>query len=184
MPPYPAKGKSMFERIRSNFPFVQRTITLSHSKVHRGRFFTLSKIFTGIGNNASVEFLIRVGSQYSHHAVCNVAAGGDADIELYEGPTVSAEGTPIAAINNNRFSSIVADGTYFHTPTLGGDGTLLMQDFIPGGGPFLSGGGSDTGLVRSGTEFIMKTNTDYLLRGINRSGAAATLALACGFYEE
>ncbi len=93
-----------------------------------------------------------------------MAARASADaatqIEFFEGPTSSADGAAVAAINRNRISAITADTLIFNGPTVSVDGTLLGEGYIPGG----SGGNAPGGQGGTFGEYVLAPATDYLIR--------------------
>ena len=161
---------------------LREKIDVAHNNVHKGKFYTACNIFNSVANTSSAEVLIQVGSNKKLHFVKNCAAGGDAEVFLFEGTTFSAAGTSITAYNLNRSSSSTTDATITHTPTLTADGTQINCGFIPGGGIF-GAGGSNGGPIRSGTEIVLDVNTDYLIRLTNTSGGAQDMSIEVGYYE-
>ena len=86
-------------------------------------------------------------------------------LELYEGITVSADGTPVVVANRNRTSSNVALSTVFRAPTVTDLGLQLLDDIAVGGtGPLAPG------VSTSVAEWVLKPNTKYLLRLIHDIG--------------
>jgi hypothetical protein len=113
-----------------------------------------------------------------------IIVGGDAEFRLYEGTTVSANGTAAQPFNALRSSANTTESNHYHTPTVTGVGTqLLPTHFIPGGGVFGAGGAAG-GPVRAGTEIDLKTSTNYLLRVTNITVAAQEIGIEYGYYEE
>ena len=169
----------MFEKLRTGFPYVTRTSPLEQSKIRRGRFFTTAKIFTGILNNGKVEILVKTGPNFSHITKFMLAAGGDSILEIFEDTIVSVDGSVLFVANNNCDSTLTADGTHFFTPTITDEGTLVVEEYIPGGsGPMASGG------VNPGAEFLLKKSSNYLIRGTNVSGNTKTMCIGASFFEE
>ena len=153
-----------------------------HHEVHEGEMFVSS--FTvphgsEIGNDKSQDFLIVTAAKEAH-IFFEVTTGGDAEVLFYEDATTSNDGTGLAELNMNRRSTETAVETVFHTPTVSTTGTLLIHSFVAGGsGPQSSGGAS-----RSDTEWILDTNSKYLLRVTNRSGSAIQLSAVFEWYSE
>ena len=87
-------------------------------------------------------------------------------------------------MNNNYVSTNTAEGAFYHTPTVTGTGTAKYSTVIPGGSGVFAGGASGGGPIRSGTEIILKTSTNYLIRLHNQSASAAVASLGLGFYEQ
>ncbi len=159
------------------------TIDAVHSRVHKGETF-IASYRTADGapaaDNADIEILLQVGAALTPHFVFENAAAGEAELELFEGPTVNAAGTPVTAYNMDRQAIQTATMTVTHTPTLGGDGTRILHKALPGGTHPRQSGST----TREGTEWNLKRDTDYLIRLINRSGANSTLGITLQWYEE
>ena len=92
-------------------------------------------------------------------------------VELFEAPTVTGDGTPLAPRNKNRN---VADSEttteVFSGTTVSADGTLLytIEETFSGTGSHVQGG--DTVFTN---EWILKENTDYVFKITNTDGATA-----------
>ena len=113
------------------------------------------------------------------HLIYIVNSGADAELQFYEGTTVSDNGTELAENNMNRLSVTVSTFSVFHSPTVSGVGTLLSNLFIPGG----TGGNSLGSQFGQGREWILDRNTNYLIRGINRGGNAQPMSVLAQWYE-
>ena len=131
-----------------------------------------------LADDAPVEILIRVVASRFAHVALRAGAGGDAEVAFFEGPTSSADGSAVGALNRNRASSIVATTLVFEGPTLSADGTPLASGFVPGG----TGGNSIGGSVDTFGEWVLDAN-DYLVRLTNRAGTAQPAALSLIWYE-
>lgn len=79
--------------------------------------------------------------------------------ELYENPVCSG-GSAITAINNNRNSSITADLTLVHNPTIATVGTFMGAHIIGS----TTGGASKSGGSSTVNKYELKLNTSYMLR--------------------
>jgi len=146
--------------------------------LHEGLVYRVSGKITGWENAAVEEYLIRTpaGSNI-HWQHLHLSLGrGDIDIEMFEGPTSSADGASLASsmIQPNRQSSNTPTALLFYGPTITDDGTLLHTTWFP---PTASGvGQSASGLVgvTPGEEWVLAAGTDYLVRLTNNSGATIT----------
>ena len=103
------------------------SISEEHWVVHQGIAYHAGHKFTGVLTTNSVDLLIKVpAGKYPHLHLLDLYAGrGDIDLLLYEGATVSADGTSVPLLNLNRASSNTASSTIFHTPTVTDPGSLL-----------------------------------------------------------
>lgn len=158
-------------------------VVVDHStfSVHEGLRFKASYLVphgSELANDAILNILITVGAKHIH-AVPRLAAGGDCDLLMYKDTTVSNNGTPVGVVAKNQVESIASDVTVFSAPTITGDGSLLWSQFIPGGSGPMSQGGD-----WSEAQWILKCNTNYLIRITNRSGAGIQLSFSLGWMEE
>jgi hypothetical protein len=161
------------------------TIEVPHSRAHEGLLFSASHIFPAFADTTSIDLLIVTGVKGPHSAF-EVSAGGQGNFYLYTGPTYSALGTPATVSNNNQFSSNLPLADIYYSPTITAVGTNLYQTFVPGGtssgGADKAIGGAGDSLARGGAEWILATNTVYLVRFTNTSGASINGSLNVGFY--
>ncbi len=169
-------SKILQDTTRDHFPLTEQVvIDTVHERIHGGQMFAGSVLDLAVGAGADLEILIRVAG--GAHFRPRLAAGADISASLFEDPTTSADGTPVPAINRNRFSATAAETLIFSGPTVTVDGTLLLSNFVPGGSGFLSGGGSDDFL-----EWILSPG-DYLGRITNESTGATQVAIILDWYE-
>lgn len=152
-------------------------IDVIHARIHEGLFYTASFIDPAVVASGTLELLIRVPAQVGAHARFTASIGGDGQGQLFEAPTTSADGTPLAAINRNRFSGNTADVLVFGGPTVTGDGTQLTNILIPGG-TFISAGGEG----KTFDEFVLAPG-DYLARLTNLTTGDEPAGLQLAWYE-
>jgi len=159
-------------------------IDIAHHEIHEGETWLVSyksADATPIADNNPITFAVITTSKYCH-ILARGAAGGDMEALLYEGSTLLAgTGTAMTEYNKNRpygeggnTASVILD------PQVVAVGTLIENEFIPGGtGPQAVGGAST---MRA--EWVLRRNTTYLVRIINRAGNAQPMSLALEWYEE
>lgn len=149
-----------------------------HYRIHQGRFYSGGHSEAGVASDGVVEILLKT-STLPPHVVAVVAAEGKANVELFEGTTVSANGTSVSLFNHNRLSSNTPLLTMYDTPTVTADGTKISPNgFIP------AGKSSDPGDVLSTfAERILDVSENYLIRITNLSNQVSDIALAIYFYE-
>ena len=159
-------------------------ISEPHAMNHRGKAFHTTHKFTGVADAASVEILIKVGVDELHMNRFAVSVGsGDIDIFLFEGTTVSGDGTSLGEVCTNREAAATAITTFFHTPTVTGDGTQIAQHWIPPTGTGI--GNSLTGVAgaENGEEWELDASTNYLHRITNNSGSTIDIFVEYLWYE-
>lgn len=160
-----------------------RMINVFHNNIHDGIAYTVCIPFIEIVNDADAEILVKVGAE-NLHMVVEASAEGKFVIEVYEAPSISANGTPVGSHNRYREAASDPDqatAQVFKSPTVDSDaGTLLQTELLPGGtGPLSVGGekGRDS-------EWILARNTDYLIRANNQAGQAKDITIHMDWYEE
>lgn len=161
------------------------TIGEEHWTVHNGVVHQGAHKFTGVLTATSVDLLLKVpAGVFPHLREFAVYAGrGDIDVMVYEGTTVSNDGTGVSLVNMNRNSSNVSQSQFFHTPTVTDPGSIIKRVWLP---PTSTGTGlSASGIIRSfeGSEWILKPATNYLFRATNNSGATIALQMFGILYE-
>jgi len=155
-----------------------------HHEIHKGNHFSASyktPDASPIGDNNSLQFLIRVPADVQGHTSWNAAGGGDMEVCLYENPTLTDDGTLIASVNMNRNkTSHKAQVDVYHTPTIADPGVQLYNDFEPGGTGPRAGGGT----VRANEEWVLGPGRDYILCLTNRAGSDQPMSIVVQWYEE
>lgn len=141
------------------------TLELSHQKIHEGNHFSVHKFTLGV---AAIKYFLIIpppvqpdGSVIEMHLIFEIStnvAGGI--LEFFENPTITANGTSLDIINNNRRSSTVSLSQVFEGPTVTSDGTSLLQQI---------GGTATTGtnlgeLNRSEEETVLSPSFNYIIK--------------------
>ena len=140
------------------------SIDVEHHEIHDGSSYQVTAFATGVGSGSIADFFGITPANVDCHFVFSVSGSGELEFALYEGATVSSNGTPMSVINRNRKSIKTSTMQAFHTPTVTGVGTLLESGYF---GTGKTVGGSN----HSDTEMILKNNTNYLVRITSRSSA-------------
>lgn len=162
---------------------AQTVIDEVHRQVHLGNTFQSSyksPDASPVADNADVTILIRVAAN-ELHLTFNVAAGNDAEVEIFENVVTSALGTPLTFFNMNRGASGVSlpTTTIYVNPTTTSDGTRIHNALVPLGVEV----GTGSGVTRAGTEWPLKRETNYAIRLTNRAGSAQPLSIIVQGYE-
>ena len=152
------------------------TIDLPHYKVHAGLHHVCHS-WSNVGGAESVlDVLLRVPAAKFPHLKWSFTTGDAFTFTFYEGTIVSANGTALTVVNNNRNSTNVAGVTTFLSPTVTTAGTALMSGQLSIGA---RSGGSDS----RDSEFILKPSTNYLLRFIKSNAGTAFVEHEFSWYE-
>jgi len=172
-------------RMADGYVHALTTIDGLHRMAHDGMVFHASGKVTGMINANVDEFLVAVPAvTFPHFQRFRITAGrGDIDVQVYEGTTTSADGTPITTQNTNRNSTNTPSTVLTSAPTITDDGTLVHTSWMPPTGT--GTGQSANGLVgeTNGEEWILKPATKYLVRITNNSGATIDYAYEMLWYE-
>jgi hypothetical protein len=150
-----------------------------HHQGHNSNLWIAGHYDSVVGSNVSVDVLLKTPAAWSAHMTAEGAAGGDAVGYLFEGTSVSSDGTALTVVCTNREDPKTAKVTAFHTPTVTGNGMLVMAKFMPGGNWWFSPGGQSS----TGAEIILKQSTNYLLRVTNISGGSVPISAGANWYE-
>lgn len=150
-----------------------------HHKTHDGNAYRVCNIDTALTNGSNIDLLFITGSVHTHiQYYANV--GGNATIFLYEDTTFTGgTGTLQTLFNKNRNSLNTSSNAVRLNPTVTGVGTLLQPMLAPGG----SGGITNGGSISERWEWVLKPNTNYLLRLTNIAGTTQPFHLASEWYE-
>lgn len=157
------------------------TIEHNHYEVHKGLMFTAFESFSSVADEGTAEILIVCSANTQPHINFLIYADGKNELDLYEQPTVTENGTDVSAVNMNRTSNNINKTNIYHTPTITSDGNLLLNLIGPGGSTSKTRIGGE---LKTMTEFVLKEGYTYLLRITNKSGANADINFRTEFYEE
>ena len=150
-----------------------------HHKVHHGELFTMSDIDTDVDILVPKEYLF-VPKDDEVDIVFSVFSNKGLLIELFEGVTTSADGTPITAFNHNRIhSQRVHKMEIFIDPTVTVDGTRLSVIKI---GDVAQGNRTIVGEARPGAELKLAPDIKYLIR-MTADADDTTVNISASFYE-
>jgi len=110
---------------------------------------------TGANDSAYLMFTTADTLKWAH-AKAIISTEAEFNIKIFEGATVSSNGTPVARFNNDRNSSDTSLLMPFANPTVTSEGTLIWEAQT-------GTGKSSTGVNPTlGYEIIAKQNTIYL----------------------
>jgi hypothetical protein len=158
------------------FPIVD----INHLRLHEGKAFKTYRIYpnaTKLADGASCNIAIAWASGVYAHILMDASCGGNAELYIYEGATVSG-GTSFTAIKRNRTSATTSQSAILINPTVTVTGTEIDAELVAGGAGKKSGGGGSNSL-----EMVLNPLTTYLFRLTNVSGAAQMAELFLEWYE-
>ena len=159
------------------------TIDYEHHEIHAGSHFEYSG-YQSIATDGYLDFCVRTeDSTKESHIVWDVRSNGGLTIECYENPVCTfTTGTMLTAINNNRNSTTVSGWQNFATSAavsaVIATGTKIYSESSGAGG---NTNQSLPGLASRNSEFVLKTNSDYVWR--ITSLTTATVGYLANWYE-
>lgn len=154
-------------------------IDLVHERIHAGRTFQTSyKSPEGseVADDGTVEVLVK-NTTIPVHFTFSATGGGNLELSLFEAPTTTNDGSQLNVVGMNRQRSIAPTVTTFLSPTITADGDQLFNGFDS------RGVGLTTPEGREGSEWVLRRNTDYLIRITNRAGGARDIAVILQWYQ-
>lgn len=155
-----------------------RTIPLEHGRIHANRAWSTFREIDSLGSTNSSNLLIKVANENPHLRYVAVDTSGSARIRLFEGTAVSENGTSVPTFRNNRKEEDTPNGvTLFHTPTITGDGTTIDSWL-------LSGPKTGGTIAFDQEEYILKANTNYLVRITNIDNQSINAVIRMFWYLE
>jgi hypothetical protein len=169
-------GNSYIASSDKPFPIVD----INHLRLHEGKAFKAYKIYpeaTKLTAGASCNIAIAWASNVYAHLLVDASCGGDAELYIYEGATVSS-GTSFTAVKRNRTSAITSQSAILINPTVTVTGTEIDAQIIAGGTGKKSGGGGAGAL-----EMVLNPLTTYLFRLTNVNGTDHMAELLLEWYE-
>ena len=152
------------------------TIDIEHHKVHEGKHFFL-KTWQDVGQGNTVYFMFRTPNTSTRiHARAHIAGEVEFTIGLYENPTLTADGTPVTMLNNDRNSANTPSLLAFSGPTVTDDGTPLRLTKI-------GSNRDDTVSPGANYEIIAKQNEEYLFKITNDANTTGWIDVDFWYYE-
>jgi hypothetical protein len=169
-------GSSYITSSDRPFPIVD----INHLRLHEGRAFKAYRLYpnaTKLADGASCNIAIAWASGVYAHIAVDASCGGNSELYIYEGATVSG-GTSFTAIKRNRTSTTTSQSAILINPTVTLTGTEIDSELVAGGAGKKSGGGGANAL-----EMVLNPLTTYLFRLTNVSGSAQMAELFLEWYE-
>jgi len=115
-------------------------------------------------NTDPVYFMFRTPNTATRiNAFVNATAESEFTCQIFEAGTVSADGTPVTAVNNDRDSTNTPELEAYSAPTVTGDGTQIVK--------FKVGFSKNSGVNAFNHKIKAKTNTIYLFKLVSEEGA-------------
>lgn len=158
----------------SEIPIVG--IDYPHHEIHEGEGRVIRN-YRDLTNGQIYNIgLISTTGSFMHLALA-FGAEAESHVELWEGATFSASGTPITAINRNRNQADEADAKWFDGVTVSVSGTFLAAWKM-------GSGKQSSGEAVERAEYILKKGTPYFIRLVNDTSSNNWLLYDIDYYIE
>jgi len=180
---------------------LQRTIAVDsnsisvidsvHNEIHRGDVYSAYKVSSAIGASSWIDIsFITPATTVIHLKEFGINfSGGICEVVVLESPTTMTMSTAfLSAINRKRSSTHTSAMTIYTNSTypIGSTATSTQASIIKDiliGSTGTNSNRSGAGVMPPLLEFVLKTNTTYLIRVIDRSGGGFG-SLAAYWYEQ
>jgi hypothetical protein len=169
-------GNSYIASSDKPFPIVD----INHLRLHEGKAFKAYRIYPNsakLASGASCNIAIAWASNVYAHLLVDASCGGDAELYIYEGATVTG-GTSFTAVKRNRTSATTSQSAILINPTVTVTGTEIDAEIVAGGAGKKAGGGGSSAL-----EMVLNPLTTYLFRLTNVNGTDHMAELLLEWYE-
>lgn len=155
-------------------------ISHQHANIHVGRSFVASDYDSNIASAVPKYWSLAAPAVKEMHFRVALGTLKGAIVQFFEGPTITVQGTALAAFNRQRNLAATPTLVIKYDPTVTVDGTQIWVKRIGSSG----GGGNDSpGVLDTEHEIILKKSTDYVLKVTSdENGNDAGLTLS--WYEE
>ncbi len=168
--------KVSLDQVESTTNSVQ-VIDYAHGELHEGRHFVIRDYMSLPKAGTRDILFVTPDTPRWCHMVYSYESNDAAVVgQFFEGPTVSASGTPALTVNRNRNSAYTAGLQIYYAPTVTATGTLLAARAV-------GSGKNSGGAMRDNAEIVLKQNTLYLLRITEGNVAATNLNWEFDWYE-
>ena len=129
--------------------------------VHSGKVRGFYNEDIDLDTGEILDTLIVVGANPIHIVLDLTAFGGQVIAEIYEGATVSLNGTPLRASRFNRLLNVPIDYQVYTGPTVVNPGDLFVKRRVLA---YAQGSSAITSQVKGAIERVFKPFTNYLIR--------------------
>ena len=140
---------------------AMRTVTETDAATHRGKHFKAGFQDLAMSTGDVIELVLVTPNttEWAHFSLRS-SYTGIVTVDMFEGATLSDDGTAVTRLNRNRNSDIVSTTLAYHTPSITTTGTKIVSKFLGS-----EGFRSDIGESFAGSDhFLLKQNTKYILR--------------------
>ena len=155
---------------------AQITIDTYHHELHEGEAFGVEHVYSGVVDAANADMRLTTGDMQPH-ILFEVATSGKAEVKFYQ-DAVLGTGTAQTVNNRDLAKANLTGVTCGVSPTVTSVGNLIFDEVLPGGTKNASVGGSTS----TRDEWMLKANTVYLIRVVNKAGSANDISIGASGY--
>lgn len=160
-----------FAKVTDGGQLEVTNIGIGAGAVDESRSWIVSTKKATIGTGGTLELLVLTGS-LGIKGDFAVSAFAEVEVEFFEEPTITANGTALDIVSKDRQNPSVSPETQlFLDPTTTADGTPLASVFLPGGDK-----NNAVGLTGDIAGWRLKLNSSYLVRITNTSAGDADVS--------
>lgn len=159
-------------------------IQTDHKYIHYGKAFTCEIQALALAGSASKIIRFKTPAiKYVHLRPTSISTSANKiKVEFFEEPTITANGTAKTCYNRNRISSNLGTVIIGEDATVSADGNLLFRYGAGStGSPQSRSGGSVSG---DADEWVLKQDTEYILKITNYPSTATDVFIGLFWYEE
>lgn len=150
-------------------------------RIEQGLLYSAIATDPAVAQNDVLDLLIRTSDQVLSPAIFSLLYGGAVIIEFFEGVTVSADGTPLLAVNHKRTAPIRPSSTLtFQNPTVTNTGTPIIPGINTPGG---TQGQNTAGGTRETLFWVLEKSTDYIFRMTSIASQDQPITIITNFVE-
>jgi hypothetical protein len=137
-----------------------------------GKMHYVEHLFNTVSTGAIIKMFYVVGDTRLH-VLSQITATGEALLETFEETNVSNFGVPIPVINMDRTQPCLLKTAVYRNPSVIDVGTKLRSALIP----------NMIGNLREGVDWILKPNTNYMIRVKNISSDSIKIHVSNSMFE-
>lgn len=142
------------------------TISTEHDRIHDGNHFTCQDYDEDVDIATPKYWHFKTSATLRDHLVFSLRAVASGVVEFFEEPTLTDDGVGLTCQNNDRESTNTASSNVYENPTVSADGTRLLVNVVgsnAGNAASREGGVTSRArefILKKSTSYIVKFTTD------------------------
>ncbi len=171
-------SKLSIKQISAFGKFALPTVSNEHNNIHGGNFFTAQVANAALGASALLYIEIIIPEEIELHLKqVSFYNGDDGHFELVEAPTLTTGAAVLTAFNRWRPSIKLSNILLKSNPTAISSGVVLDEMYFKGTNQ------APGTLITSDWEWVLKSDTTYLIRLTNNGTGSEQALLKANWYE-